>query len=404
MKIVPFASPIHDPKAVEDLLEKIRNLIKRYSSDELKLDQLRTSPLNKEWEYTIPFIVTGGSEWIVSGTYQIVAPPIILYHDGMNSLPAALEIASYFRANGANTLLIRIEDFFEKYEDYIKIANTAWDLRLRRTRLGLIGGISKWLIYSCPPRDELLRKGYNLIEIPLEELVETYNNILKNEQNKDKEKLDDLDKANIAYKALKEIAMESRLNALTVNCFKFLAETGTTLCYAFSLLNSEAIVAGCEGDLPSTIAMHIGFNVFGTPGFMANINKVDLKEGKIIMSHCTAPAKILKKYSYTTHYETGKSIAISGVFEENTQCILLRLSGKLDKARIIEGYIIGNPSDKELCRTRALIKVGKSAAESIIKNPMGNHYVLFITSHEKTKYLEELLEVLGFKNEVFYLK
>lgn len=102
------------------------------------------------------------------------------------------------------------------------------------------------------------------------------------------------------------------------------------------------------------------------------------------------------------HYETGKSVAISGIFEENIPCILIRLSNNLDKARIIEGYIIGNPNDKELCRTRALIKASKSATENIIKKPMGNHYVLFVSNHDKTKYLVELLEVLGFENEVFY--
>jgi len=60
----------------------------------------------------------------------------------------------------------------------------------------------------------------------------------------------------------------------------FFKETGVTLCHAFSLLNSEGIVAGCEGDIPSTIAMHIGSGILDIPGFTANINKVDFKEGK----------------------------------------------------------------------------------------------------------------------------
>lgn len=404
MKIIPFASPIHDPVAVKKLLETVENLIKKHVGDELKLDQLRTSPLEEKWDYTIPFIVTGGSEWIVSNTYRAVAPPIILYHDGMNSLPAALEIASYYRSRGASSLLIHIHDFFENYEDYNRLANTAWSLRLNRIRLGVIGGVSKWLIYSFPPRDELSKKGYILVEVLLEKLVETFNNILKNKQTRSNSKLDDIDKANIACMALKEIIAKFDLNVLTANCFKFLQETGVTLCYAFSLLNSEGIVAGCEGDIPSTIAMHIGFSVLGVPGFMANMNKVDFNKGLITLSHCTAPTRILEKYSFTTHYETGKSIAINGVFRENLPCILLRLSNKLDKARVIEGYIVGNPSNEDLCRTRALVKVSRSATESIVKKPMGNHYVLFIARHSKTKYLLELLEILGFENEVFYFE
>ena len=96
----------------------------------------------------------------------------------MNSLPATLEITSYYRSRGANSLLLHVDDFFENYEDYIKIASTAWSLCLNKVRLSVIGGVSKRLIYSFPPRDELLKKGYILVEIFLENLIEMYNNIV----------------------------------------------------------------------------------------------------------------------------------------------------------------------------------------------------------------------------------
>lgn len=48
MRIIPFATPIHDPIAVRNILETINNLIKEHIGSELKLDQLRTSPLNEK--------------------------------------------------------------------------------------------------------------------------------------------------------------------------------------------------------------------------------------------------------------------------------------------------------------------------------------------------------------------
>ncbi len=403
MKIIPFASPIHDSVAVKKILEQVKLMINRNTGGKIVLEELTIKPIDDKYrlEYTIPFIVTGGSEWIVAESYKDLSPPVILYHNGMNSLPAALEIASYFRKKGNNLGLIEINDFFVEYNTWFRLVKTSWDLRLRRIRLGLIGDISKWLIYSRTSYEELLNKGYVLEKISLDELIEKYMDLLKTMGNN--KKLTDQEKALVAYRALKELIEKYKLDMITVNCFGFLMKTGTTLCYPYGILNSEGLIAGCEGDMPSTIGLYIGYRVFDVPGFMANVNRVDLQNGYVTLSHCTAPLKILKNYSLTTHYETNKSVAIRGVFETNKSCILLRISNDLKVARIIEGIIIDNPIDKELCRTRIKVKITKEGAEKIVLDPIGNHHIMFLTEHEKTYFLKEFLRINGFVTEVYYL-
>lgn len=404
MRITPFASPIHDPQAVGRLLEHVASLARQCPSGGVEVASLQTSPLTSGWEYTIPLMVTGGTEWLVSETYKTVAPPIILYHDGMNSLPATLETVSYYRLKGWNILLLSIREFFGDCSRYLRLASIAWRLRVEGVRLGLIGSISRWLIYSRTPHEVLERKGYKLIEIPLSRLVDTYKAMLESVGAESGRVLSDVDKAGVAYKALKSIIGEYRLDLFTADCFSFILKTGMTLCYPYSLLNSEGIVAGCEGDIPATIALHLGLSLFGTPGFMGNVNRLEPSRGELVLSHCTAPVKILREYSLTTHYETGRGVAVKGVFGEGRACILLRLSNTLDKARIVECYTAGAPGDPDMCRTRVLLKAGREAVEAIARRPMGNHYTLFLVDHEEARHLRNLLEVLGFETEVYHYK
>lgn len=71
----------------------------------------------------------------------------------------------------------------------------------------------------------------------------------------------ELTKAFKFYLALKDIVKERKLNYVSVRCFDIIAPLKTTGCIALSRLNDEGIIAGCEGDLPSTLSMAVLYKV-----------------------------------------------------------------------------------------------------------------------------------------------
>ena len=55
--------------------------------------------------------------------------------------------------------------------------------------------------------------------------------------------------------ALGDVLDVEHLDAVTVRCFDLLDDPGTSGCLALASLNDDGIVAGCEGDVPSALAM-----------------------------------------------------------------------------------------------------------------------------------------------------
>jgi L-fucose isomerase-like protein len=80
----------------------------------------------------------------------------------------------------------------------------------------------------------------------------------------------DLEDAVRVYLALKEVVAEHELDALTVRCFDLVLELETTGCFALAQLTDEAIIAGCEGDLVSTVGLLWAHELLGETPWMAN--------------------------------------------------------------------------------------------------------------------------------------
>ena len=55
--------------------------------------------------------------------------------------------------------------------------------------------------------------------------------------------------------ALRAVFARHDLHACTLRCFDLVTRLRTTGCYALSRLNDQGLIAGCEGDVPSTLTM-----------------------------------------------------------------------------------------------------------------------------------------------------
>jgi L-fucose isomerase-like protein len=86
-----------------------------------------------------------------------------------------------------------------------------------------------------------------------------------------------------SYLAMKTLANEEALQAVTVECFH--DHLGGP-CLGCSLFNDQGIAAACESDVPGALLMAAGQLLSGAPTFHVDIIKANLAENSAILHHC----------------------------------------------------------------------------------------------------------------------
>jgi L-fucose isomerase-like protein len=395
--LVTLASSLDDPKSVEKVVTEYRGRlagcfdceIRPYSKFELEEDQRIDATVG-----VLALVVTGGTEPLIQHLVSLGKPTIIVTHESMNSLPAALEaLSSMPERNRPQLAVIGASTELEKVRQFAKVAKAF--ARISSYRLGLIGGPSPSLSYSRPDSKELSRRlRIRLIDIPMKELRHAYEGVSqalvaklateiqsKNSSSKQMT-FDDMRKSSAIYLAIKKLVERYNLNAVSLRCFDLIADYKATGCYAVAKLNDEDFVAGCEGDIPAATAMIILSEVSQSPSFLANVSYV---EGpNIVLTHCTIAPRLTTEYRYDTHFESGLGISIAGTLEVGERVTIARLSKTLDRLRAGEGTIMnGEAWSEKLCRTQVEIKLDGNA-EMIKNNPLGNHHVVTYGEHVET--------------------
>lgn len=153
-------------------------------------------------------------------------------------------------------------------------------------------------------------------------------------------KQDDVKYAFRVKPALEKIIESFGLTACTVRCFDLVKLLGTSGCLALSDLNDLGVIAGCEGDIVSTIAMLWVREYLGLATWMANPSRVDFENNTLLLAHCTIPKTLTSSYKLRSHFESGLGVAIEGdvAMKEAT---LIRIGGnKLDKLWIAEADVL----------------------------------------------------------------
>lgn len=89
------------------------------------------------------------------------------------------------------------------------------------------------------------------------------------------------------YLALKRLAAERNLSGISMGSYP---KCQGTACLPLALLNDEGIVAGCEGDMNSTVAMYLLHCLSDRPIHFGEMLEVDESDNSIVSSHCGAGA------------------------------------------------------------------------------------------------------------------
>ncbi len=383
--IYPLTSELHDPQAVAALTQEfLSSLDLPYELKDNDFVDYGSHDLD------LIFVRTGGTEGIFKRLMpQLVAqstkPFYLLASDKSNSLAASLEILSYLRQQGLQGEILHgnVAYISSRIRMLQRVGEAASSLH--QCRLGVIGEPSDWLIASVKDAAKVRQKlGVELVDIPMSELLETLEHTPEQpvEEKSDVSVIQAaLPMATRIYVALKSIIQKYGLQGFTLRCFDLLDAVHNTGCWALAKLNSEGIVAGCEGDVPTMLTMMVVRALCGTSSFQANPASINPETGEILFAHCTIPFDMVQRYELDTHFESGIGVGIRGYVPEGPITIC-KLSGDLNRCFITEGQLIYNQAKPDLCRTQLMIRLDDSSQTAyFLTNPIGNHHVIVPGRH-----------------------
>jgi L-fucose isomerase-like protein len=215
------------------------------------------------------------------------------------------------------------------------------------------------------------------LEITDEDCQKNFDNLTNNSQEiVEPTKKDIIDNIKV-YLAMKKLVKKYDLDAITLRCFDLVLDLGTTGCFALSLLNDEGIIAGCEGDIVSTIGMLLVYKKTGGIPWMANPSRLDIENNSLILAHCTVPISLVDKYIIRSHFESGIGVGIQGNFPTGDVTIFRIGGNNLDKIWLATGEIVSTSKEEDLCRTQIKVKLNSEySVTDLLTNPLGNHLII----------------------------
>ncbi len=384
INIVPFFS-IVSPEGLEE------EIVKEFRQEGIRVTKSLEEVSSEEPVFL--FIGTGGTENDVAtflNKSKLEPPIIILSYDERNSLPASMEIRAYLEKKGIATKivhkpLIHLKTLLERWSKYSEIKQ-----KLKNSKMGVIGEPSSWLIASDVNPSKVTEKwGLEISSIPITDLtsnlpekagsdfekhVTNFQSCSTSQSVKDEE----VAKAGIVAERISKISDENKLDAVTVQCFTLLMDTGISGCFSLSYLNDlENFVAGCEGDIPATFTLLLSKLLTGNPSFMANVASVDQELNTAVFAHCTIPTSITDKYEITNHFETGMSVGVRGKLPLTDVTIVKVFGDDLSEYWVSGGTIIDNLVNDKGCRTQIRVAMDESV-DYFLENSLANHHIIVL--------------------------
>lgn len=386
IRVIPFFSPI-SPEGVKD------EVLKKLQGDQVRILEPDDFKPGSDSDRTYVFIGTGGTENLVADflkEHSLRSPVLLLSYDLRNSLPAAMEIRSFLQGQGIESQIIHatLSELRQMLSEQIKFVEVL--SKIRSSTLGIIGKPSSWLIASDINSDEVKKRwGLTILRLPLNTLIESvkstkdpdYIDSFKQSSRACAPSDEEIRKAGLVAHALKEVVDKQQLDAVTVECFSLLMDTGVSGCFALSLMNDlQQSTAGCEGDVPATFTMFLGRMLTGELGFMSNVTQVDKKKNEAVFAHCTIPTKLTESYEITSHFETGLSIGIRGTLKHQDVTVLKVYGDNLSQFWVSDGKIVENLVNETGCRTQIRV-VLEEDVDYFLERSLANHHIIFPGKH-----------------------
>ncbi len=389
---IPVASILGDEEAVGQLVAEYASAFEEIGGEQWRVEQTdRRAPL-------IFFVVTGGTERKILDLWekrrQAVAgePVFLVAHPGNNSLPAALEVLARLQQEGTPGRIFYL-DGLKDTAGVAQITHALRDLEtyrlLRQTRIGLIGAPSDWLVASSPT-PAVVREtwGPEVKSIPMDALYAAMEaasadeiRALAGELTDSAQEVREPSRAELedgarVYLGLRQLVERYALSALTLRCFDLVIRLRMTGCLALAQLNDEGTIAGCEGDVVSTLGMLWAYHLLGQIPWMANLARLNEAHNTLWLAHCTAPRRLTRFYRLRSHFESGLGAALQGEIAPGP-VTLLRIGGaELERVWLAEGDLLRNGDAEDLCRTQIEIRLTQGSVSDLLRAPLGNHVVM----------------------------
>ena len=408
--IYTLTSELHDAQAVgaatHEFLESLRTDYELLSTDYSSFGQHALDLI---------YVRTGGTEGIFKRLLpqlrkQTRRPFYLLTSGKSNSLAASMEILSYLRQQGLRGEIIHGDaEYIRRRIGVLALAGETL-AKLRGSRMGVVGQPSDWLIASSADRAAVGdRLGIELVDVSMEEvtapllsplggkaqrtenpsstdIVHKTDSIMRKTQRTENlspqgESEGALEGAKSIYRALRMVVDRHQLQGFTLRCFDLLTAVRNTGCWALAKLNSEGIVAGCEGDVPALLSMAIGNALTGVSGFQANPASIDPVKGEMVFAHCTIPLNMVESYELDTHFESGIGVGIRGYMKPGPVTVF-KVAGDLKRCFVAEGELTRNQAEPHLCRTQQVVRLADAAQTNyFLTEPIGNHHIILPGRH-----------------------
>lgn len=395
-----LTSGLHSETVAEPADERFIQDIEKALGEAFKFGRTDFSEYSRT-RNNIIYVRTGGTEGIFKSIFckegSLNIPdgmPVRLLTSGKsNSLAASMEILSFLNRAGwpgeilhgsAEEIALRLRGGFTKGgKNHVK----KYDMGriLEGYKVGVVGKPSDWLISSdvdyAVAKERL---GVEIVDIDINELVglaeepdrKWLEGLKLNPPNKPKFGKSisgkDFSGSMDIYCAMKTLVERYGLAGVSLRCFDLLTALGNTGCMALAILNSQGVVATCEGDIPTLLSMCIAHRKFGISGFQANLSRID--GDKMLFAHCTVPLNMVEEYSYDTHFESGIGVAVHGVLPAGATRIF-KLSPDCSEMFLEDVEILENQYNDCLCRTQILVDA-PGLADYFLRFPIGNHHVI----------------------------
>jgi L-fucose isomerase-like protein len=375
--VIPIASSIHDAASVERIVGAYRAALASVGGSLEPTD----GP-------ALPFVLTGGTEAQILEQWDDDEPLFLIAHPNQNSLPSSLEaLARVGQLGGRGRILyVNGPDDVEGLE---QLAEAVHDLdvfrRMRDKIIGVVGPPSDWLVASMPDPAVLQAAwGPTAIPIGLDRLYRVYTTDPEIEPlpaGETRVTIGEIDKAEGIYRGLQELIVGEHLDALSLRCFDVIGDIDTTGCLALARLNDEGTIAGCEGDLVSTVTMMWVRELLGEVAWMANPSRARPMEDTLWLAHCTVPPSLVSKLRLDTHFESNRGVGMHGDFALGPITVVRVGGNEMEQIWLAEGEILHPGDEPDLCRTQVEIRLQDGAVTELLNEPLGNHLVMIRGHH-----------------------
>ncbi|MFW9965982.1 MAG: hypothetical protein ACFFEA_02420 [Candidatus Thorarchaeota archaeon] len=390
--IIPFFSPITPEILRDGLTKKLRiNGVEILRPEDYAVLQQTEPGLTRGLIYIL--VGSGGSENLIEGFVKkadLRSPIFLLSHDLNNSLPAAMETRASLEQQGFKSRIIHgsLDRLAEQLKTRVQFAAIAE--RIGKSKLGIIGKPSHWLIASSVNVAAVKNRwGLTIESHPMDILLDNIAPKLSEESETQLKGFlssasctdipdEEVEKAARVAQQVSEIVDSNELDAVTIECFDLLMQTKISGCYALSTLNErEHFVAGCEGDIPSTFTMLIAKHVAGKPVFMANVSDIDIISNIATFAHCTIPTSLTTDYRIMTHFETGMSLGVRGTIDFQPITVLKVSGDDLARYWVSSGEIVENLENLTGCRTQIRVKLTEPVTY-FLEESLANHHIIIL--------------------------